>query len=365
MAKTTAEVDLEQPFVAHLMELRDRILRMVVAVVVVLLALFPFANDLYVFVAAPLMRFLPEGSSMIATQVASPFLAPFKLTLVASVFVSIPFILYQFWGFVAPGLYRHEKRLVIPLLVSSTLLFYLGMLFAYYLVFPLIFGFLTSTAPQGVAVMTDISHYLDFVLTLFFAFGVAFEVPIATILLVWMGVTTPDQLIEQRPYVIVGAFIVGMFLTPPDVFSQTLLAVPMWLLFEAGVFFSRYVLERRREDEALEPEVTTGFTDEPEAVPVAAAVPSRSSEASSIVDPERYVPMTDEAMEAELDAIEAREAQSKAERSNPQEEKLKRVMALREMGNDQAARKLLYELLEEGNADQRTVARNILQQLDD
>jgi sec-independent protein translocase protein TatC len=178
------EIGQEQPFVSHLVELRDRLMRIVVAVLLVFLVLFPFANDIYIYVAAPLMAQLPEGTSMIATQVASPFLTPFKLALVSAVFLSMPYLLYQLWSFVAPGLYQHEKRLAIPLLVSSILLFYLGMVFAYYVVFPLVFAFLTGTAPDGVAVMTDISHYLDFVLTLFFAFGVAFEIPIATILLV-------------------------------------------------------------------------------------------------------------------------------------------------------------------------------------
>jgi len=229
---TPEDPGAEQPFISHLVELRDRILRMVVAIFLVFLVLFPFANDIYVYVAAPLMAQLPEGTSMIATQVASPFLTPFKLALVAAVFLSMPYLLYQLWAFVAPGLYRHEKRLAVPLLVSSILLFYLGMAFAYYVVFPLVFAFLTGTAPEGVAVMTDISAYLDFVLTLFFAFGIAFEIPIATILLVSAGITTPEDLASKRPYVIVGVFVVGMFLTPPDVISQTLLALPMWLLFE-------------------------------------------------------------------------------------------------------------------------------------
>ena len=195
----------EQTFVSHLMELRDRLIRMLVAILLALLILFPFANDIYTYVAMPLMERLPEGTSMIATQVASPFLTPFKLTLVSAVFLAMPYLLFQLWSFVAPGLYKHEKRLAIPLLISSALLFYLGVLFAYYVVFPLIFAFFTGTAPQGVAVMTDISQYLDFVLTLFFAFGIAFEIPIATILLVAAGITTPKDLARKRPYVIVGS----------------------------------------------------------------------------------------------------------------------------------------------------------------
>lgn len=239
----------EQPIVTHLIELRDRLLRMVIAVLTIFLSIFYWANDIYHYLATPLMVHLPEGSSMIATEVASPFLTPFKLTLVSAIFIAIPYILYQFWSFVAPGLYKHEKKMVIPLVVSSTLLFYAGMAFAYFIVFPLIFGFLVSVAPEGVSVMTDISKYLDFVLKLFFAFGAAFEVPIATIILVWMGTTTPEKLREKRPYIIVGAFVLGMLLTPPDIISQTLLAVPMWILFEAGVFFSQMFIPKDRDNE--------------------------------------------------------------------------------------------------------------------
>ncbi len=237
----------EQPFLSHLIELRDRLMRIVLVVMLIFAALFSFANDLYHLLATPLMAHLPEGSSMIATEVASPFLTPFKLALVASIFMAMPFILYQAWAFIAPGLYKHEKRLAFPLLFSSIVLFYVGMAFAFYVVFPLVFGFLTSAAPEGVAVMTDISKYLDFVLKLFFAFGIAFEVPIATILLVLAGVTTPDDLAAKRAYIIVAAFVVGMLLTPPDVISQTLLALPMWLLFEIGLFFSRLLMRQREE----------------------------------------------------------------------------------------------------------------------
>ena len=237
----------EQPFLSHLFELRDRLLRIALVVMVIFLGLFSFANDLYHLLAQPLMAHLPEGSSMIATEVASPFLTPFKLALVASIFMAMPFILYQAWSFIAPGLYKHEKRLAFPLLFSSIVLFYSGMIFAYYVVFPLVFGFLTSSAPEGVAVMTDISKYLDFVLKLFFAFGIAFEVPIATILLVLAGITTPEDLAAKRSYIIVAAFVMGMLLTPPDVISQTLLALPMWLLFEVGLVFSRILVRRRGE----------------------------------------------------------------------------------------------------------------------
>jgi len=230
----------EQPFVSHLIELSHRLKRVIAFVLVVFLCAAPFANEIYTFLSGPLLRHLPENSTMIATDVASPFFTPFKLALVASIFASVPVVLFHFWAFVAPGLYSHEKRLILPLIVASTGLFYMGVAFAYFVVFPLVFGFLTAAAPEGVAVMTDIAKYLDFVLTLFFAFGLSFEVPIITIILVWTGIASPQSLAEKRPYVIVGAFIVGMFLTPPDAISQTLLAVPIWLLFETGLLFSRF-----------------------------------------------------------------------------------------------------------------------------
>jgi len=239
----------EQPLISHLVELRTRLLRSISAILVVFLALIYFSNNIYDFVAQPLLSQLPEGTSMIATDVATPFLTPIKLTLVVSFFVAIPYLLYQAWAFIAPGLYQHERRLIMPLVVSSALLFYAGMAFAYYVVFPLVFGFFTSTAPAGVTVATDIASYLDFVLTLFFAFGVAFEIPVATILLCWTGVTTPQNLKEKRPYVIVGVFVVGMLLTPPDVFSQTLLAIPMWALWEIGLFFARFYVKKEDEEQ--------------------------------------------------------------------------------------------------------------------
>jgi len=242
--------DKPQPLVDHLTELRDRLLRCLLAVMVLFLGLFWFANDIYTVVSEPLRRFLPEGSSMIATEVASPFLTPFKLTLVLAVFLAVPIILHQAWAFISPGLYRREKRIAVPLLVSSVLLFYAGVAFAYFVVFPLVFAFFTSAAPAGIAVMTDINRYLDFILTLFFAFGLAFEIPVATVLLIWTGIVTPDALAHKRPYVLVGCFVVGMLLTPPDVFSQTLLAVPMWLLFEAGVFCGRLVARRADRDDS-------------------------------------------------------------------------------------------------------------------
>ena len=244
----SADTDQEMPLVAHLTELRTRLLRCVVAVLVIFAALFSFAQEIYALVAAPLRAYLPEGATMIATGVASPFLTPFKLTLIVALFLSIPVILHQIWGFIAPGLYTREKRIAAPLLASSILLFYAGMAFAYFLVFPIIFGFFASVTPEGVAMMTDIGQYLDFVLTLFFAFGVAFEIPVATFLLIWVGIVDVQTLRNSRPYVIVGCFVVGMFLTPPDVFSQTLLAVPMWLLFEAGLFFGSMIKKPQAED---------------------------------------------------------------------------------------------------------------------
>jgi len=234
----------EQPFISHLVELSRRLKRVLAFVLVVFLCAAPFANDIYTFLSGPLLQHMPENSTMIATDVASPFFTPFKLALVASIFVSVPVILYHFWAFVAPGLYSQEKKMILPLLIASTGLFYLGVAFAYYVVFPLVFGFLTAAAPEGVAVMTDIAKYLDFVLTLFFAFGLSFEVPIVTIVLVWVGLASPQSLAEKRPYVIVGAFIVGMFLTPPDAISQTLLAVPIWMLFEVGLLFSRFFVRK-------------------------------------------------------------------------------------------------------------------------
>ena len=240
--------DQPLPLVVHLTELRDRLLRAVLAVLVVFICLFPFANEIYTFVSEPLRNLLPEGTTMIATEVASPFLTPFKLTLVAAIFLAIPYVLYQAWSFIAPGMYRHEKRLAVPLLVSSIALFYAGAAFAYFVVFPLIFAFFTSTGPDDIAIMTDINSYLDFVLKLFFAFGLAFEIPIAAVLLIWTGATTPQNLAKKRPYIIVGCFILGMLLTPPDIISQSLLALPMWLLFEVGVYFGRFVTRNRRHD---------------------------------------------------------------------------------------------------------------------
>ncbi|MBL3527561.1 MAG: twin-arginine translocase subunit TatC [gamma proteobacterium endosymbiont of Lamellibrachia anaximandri] len=355
----------EQPLVAHLLELRDRVLRMVLVVLAIFLVLFPFANDLYIMVSDPLRSALPEGSTMISTKPIDPFLIPFKLSLQMAVFLAIPFILHQFWAFVAPGLYKHEKRLVMPLLVSSTLLFYLGVCFAYFIVFPLVFAFLTSTAPEGIEMATDMGSYLDFVMTLFFAFGIAFEVPIATIILVWMGVTTPESLRSKRPYIIVGAFVVGMFLTPPDIISQTLLALPMWVLFEIGVFFSANFVRKREddsEDAGVEPAMATATAGSSSATPEPETpMGSEIDPANDYVDPDRFVPLTDDEMEAQLDAIEDEEDED----DGPSvEEKFRQIQTSRDVGDVEQARELLYEILEEGNADQRRVARNILAQLD-
>lgn len=233
------ENDQEQSLIQHLLELRSRILRSLLVVFLVFIGLFWFANDIYLYVSEPLRAHLPEGSTMIATEVASPFLAPFKLSLVLSFFIAIPYVLHQLWAFIGPGLYSSEKRLAIPFLVASVVLFYLGMAFAYYVVFPLIFAFFTSAGPESVTVMTDINRYLEFILKLFFAFGLAFEIPVATVLMVWSGITTVERLKAKRPYIVVGCFVAGMLLTPPDVISQSLLAIPMWLLFEVGILFSR------------------------------------------------------------------------------------------------------------------------------
>jgi sec-independent protein translocase protein TatC len=261
----------ELGFVGHLMELRDRLLRSVLVVLAVFLVAFPFANDIYHILALPLVNNLPEGGSMIATGVISPFLTPIKLAFIVSIFVAFPYLIFEAWAFIAPGLYKHEKKLAVPLLVSSALLFYVGVVFAYLVVLPNVFVFMLSMAIEGVNHAPDITYYLDFALKLFFAFGIAFEVPIATILLVLGGVTTPESLSQKRPYIVVGAFVFGMLLTPPDPASQVMLAIPMWLLFELGLVLSRLIRKKRKEDDA------------------------------------EYREMSEEDMDAELDRIEAEE----------------------------------------------------------
>jgi len=239
MSKRNESDANEASFITHLLELRNRLLYAVIAVLVVFVALVPFSRDLYELIARPMMLALPLGTSMIATEVASPFLTPLKLTLALALVLALPVVLYQLWAFIAPpGLFQHERKLVLPLVLSSVLLFYAGMAFAYYAVFPIVFGFFTRVAPEGVAVMTDIRAYLDFIFSMFFAFGVAFEVPVAVVLLVKAGVITPESLSAKRPYVIVWAFVLAMLLTPPDIFSQSLLAIPMLVLFEAGLFIA-------------------------------------------------------------------------------------------------------------------------------
>ena len=233
------ELDQPQTLIAHLTELRDRIIRCLIAVFIIFLFLFPFANEIYEFISLPLRDLLPEGASMIATEVASPFLTPFKLSMLLSLYLAMPYVLFQIWRFVAPGMYLSEQRIAIPILSSSIILFYAGTAFAYFVVFPLVFTFFTSVAPDGIEIMTDINRYLDFVLKLFFAFGVAFEIPIVAIILIVTGVTTAENLASKRPFILVGCFVIGMLLTPPDVISQSLLAIPMWILFELGIFLAR------------------------------------------------------------------------------------------------------------------------------
>jgi sec-independent protein translocase protein TatC len=290
-ADTDTEESAIGSLMSHLVELRDRVVRMVVAVLAIFACLFYWANDIYIYLAAPLTRHMPEGATMIAIDVASPFLTPFKLVLMLSVFLAMPVILHQCWSFVAPGLYANEKRIAGPLLISSILLFYAGVAFAYYIVFPLVFGFFTSVGPEIVNISTDIGRYLDFVLALFFGFGLAFEVPIATIILIAIGITTPKKLGEKRPFIIVGAFICGMLLTPPDVISQMLLALPMWLLFEAGLIASKMIFSDRNFDED---EDEDDDDDEPAAETTAATVSDHDS-------------LSDEEMAAELDQAEADE----------------------------------------------------------
>jgi len=245
----------EQSFLSHLIELRERLLKAVAAVLLILVALVPIANKLYGWLAMPLIKHLPQGGTMIATEVASPFLTPIKLAFFVAVFIAMPLILYQLWAFVAPGLYRHEKKLALPILLSAMVLFYVGCAFAYFLVLPAVFAFMTSVAPAGVAVMPDIGRYLDFVLVLFLAFGLCFEVPVVLIILVTLGVVTPAQLVKGRAYAIVGAFIVAAVLTPPDVMSQMMLALPMCVLYEVGILAARTLARRPGAGETEQPPV--------------------------------------------------------------------------------------------------------------
>lgn len=260
MAKRSKEemerMQVEQPLISHLIELRNRLLKALAVILVVFIGLYGFSNELYLIVSKPLEVLLPEGSSMIATGVASPFLVPFKLTLFAAVFIAIPFLLHQAWAFIAPGLYTNEKRFAVPLLISSIVLFYSGIAFAYFIVLPLVFDFFTGIGPDGVNFLPDINNILNFILKMFFAFGTAFEIPIATVLLIMTGITTVESLTSKRPYIFVGCFVIGMLVTPPDVISQTILALPMYALFELGILFGRLVqkdaAEKSDEEEATE-----------------------------------------------------------------------------------------------------------------
>ena len=266
--------DIENSFVSHLIEMRDRMLRAVLAVVIIFIVLFPWAQDLYALLAKPLLAALPKGGQMIATEVTTPFFVPVKVTMMTAFLLAMPWVFYQAWAFVAPGLYQHEKRIGVPLVIASVILFVLGMAFAYFLVFPIVFGFIVGVAPEGVAVMTDIGKYLDFVITLFMAFGITFEVPVAVVLLVKMGMVSIVKLREIRPYVIVGAFVVGAVFTPPDVISQFMLAVPLWILYEMGIIVSVMITKPQPKTEA------------------------------------DYTPMSESEMEAEFDRIEASESAS-------------------------------------------------------
>ncbi|MGE4570337.1 MAG: twin-arginine translocase subunit TatC [Gammaproteobacteria bacterium] len=246
----------QMSIIQHLVELRNTLLHSVLAITVFFVALFPFADVIYTFIAAPIVATIP-GSNLIAIGVISPFLTPLKMALILAVYLAMPFLLFKIWAFVAPALYKHEKRLILPLVISSTILFYTGILFSFYVVFPVIFSFLSTVGPSVVNFTPDIQYYLDFVIKVSFAFGVAFEVPIATILLIMFGITTPEKLKKNRAYIIIGAFVLGMILTPPDIISQVLIAIPIWLLFEAGLFFSPLFKVRKRED------ITEKDDDEP------------------------------------------------------------------------------------------------------
>lgn len=268
-----SEPNSQETFISHLVELRDRLLRSVVAVIVIFLGLFYWANDLYTLLASPLLHALPKGGQLIATEVTAPFFVPIKVTMMTAFLIALPYVLYQIWAFIAPGLYSHEKRLGIPLIIASVLLFFFGMSFAYFLVFPVVFGFIAGVAPVGVAVMTDISKYLDFVLTMFLAFGITFEVPVVVVVLVKIGLVSVAKLREIRPYVVVGAFVIGAIFTPPDVVSQIMLALPLWLLYELGIVVASFM----------------------------------SKSASVTLD--AYQPLTEEEMERELSALDSESRQ--------------------------------------------------------
>lgn len=254
---SSAEEEKELTLIDHLIELRDRIFKCLLAVLILFLALFAFANDIYTYVATPLLDALPEGSTMIAIDPTSPFFAPFKLTFYVSFVIAAPYVLYQIWSFIAPGLYKNEKTVAIPLFISSVLLFYAGIAFARYVLFGFVFAFFVSVAPEGIAVAPDINSFLSFALTIFMAFGFAFEVPIAVFIFIWAGLAEPDSLAEKRPYVVVACFVVGMLLTPADPFTQSMLAIPMWLLFEAGIVAGRMIKKKQEEEEKAESQASS------------------------------------------------------------------------------------------------------------
>lgn len=244
------EAGAELTLVGHLIELRNRIMKSLLAILLIFIGLFYFSNDIYTFVAQPLLDVLPENMGMIAIDPTSPFFAPFKLTFFVSLAVAAPYVLYQIWSFIAPGLYKNEKEIAIPLFISSVVLFYAGIAFAYYILFGFVFAFFVSVAPEGILVTPDINSFLSFALTIFFAFGAAFEIPVAVFLLIWTGIVEPEDLAGKRPYVIVGCFVVGMLLTPPDPLTQSMLAIPMWMLFELGIFFGKLIRKRQHSEES-------------------------------------------------------------------------------------------------------------------
>jgi sec-independent protein translocase protein TatC len=250
----------KMPIVQHLVELRNTLLRSIIAIALIFAALFPFSDGIYSFIAAPILAVIP-GSNLIAIGVISPFLTPLKMSLILAIYLALPYLLFKIWQFTAPALYKHEKKLVLPLVISSTILFYAGLLFAFYIVFPVIFNFLSSVGPTSVEFAPDIQYYLDFILKVSFAFGVAFEVPVATILLIMFNVTTVSQLKKNRPYIIIGAFVIGMVLTPPDVISQILIAIPIWLLFEAGLMFAPMFKVRKNDKNLKDDQSTTNTND--------------------------------------------------------------------------------------------------------
>jgi sec-independent protein translocase protein TatC len=250
----------EGTLISHLLELRDRLIRALIVVAIVFVPCAYYQNEIFTYVAEPLLSKLPKNGTLIATSVMSPFVAPFKLSFFVALFLAMPYLLYQIWAFVAPGLYKHEKRFALPLILSSIILFYIGVAFAYFFVFPVMFDFFTKTTPKGVAMMTDISSYLDFVLTMFFAFGVAFEVPIAVVLLVITGIVSLDKLRNARGYVLIGIFIIAAFLTPPDAVSQCIMAIPMYLLYEGGLVMARVLMRMRRETQEREEATSSGGT---------------------------------------------------------------------------------------------------------